>query len=55
MGYDKAKKMLTGKGWKLDSESYDKSYFYNPKNDNVSFYVTIENDAIDLVVYMYKD
>ena len=55
MGYDKAKKMLTGKGWKLDSESYDKSFFYNPKNDNVSFYVTIENDAIDLVVYMFKE
>lgn len=53
MSYQKACKLLTEKGWKLDSESYDNSYFYNPKNSNVYFYVTIINDEIDLIVYAY--
>ena len=53
MSYDKACKLLSKSGWKLDSESYDKSYFYNPKDSNVSFYVTIIDDEIDLIVYMY--
>jgi hypothetical protein len=54
MNYEKARDLLAKKGWKLDSESYDESYFYNPKNSNVSFYVTIINDEIDLIIYMYK-
>ena len=54
MNYEKACGLLAKKGWKLDSESYDESYFYNPKNSNVSFYVTIIDDEIDLIIYMYK-
>ena len=51
--YDKACDLLARNGWKLDLESNDESYFYNPKNSNVSFYVTIIDDEIDLIVYMY--
>ena len=54
MDYKKASSLLINKGWKLDSESYDKSFFYNPKNSKVSFYVTIKDNQIDLVVYMIK-